>query len=65
MNDEQITENLTDDLLPDANTLDYSGSLTTINDAIDLNNSIMAGQLLFFGIICGLIFMHIFWSRFK
>lgn len=42
----------------------YTELLTDVRDQVKLNNEIMAGQLLFFGIITGILLAKIFIDRF-
>lgn len=48
----------------DAQNETYTELLTDIRDHITLNNQIMSGQLLFIGIICGVLLAKIFIDRF-
>lgn len=48
----------------DAQNETYTELLTDIRDQVTLNNQIMSGQLLFIGIICGVLLAKIFIDRF-
>ena len=47
-----------------AETETYTELLTNIRDGIELQNQMQASQILFFGIICGVLLVKIFFDRF-
>lgn len=47
----------------DAQTETYTELLTDIRDQIQLNNQLISGQFLMFGIICGILLFKILWDK--
>jgi F0F1-type ATP synthase assembly protein I len=47
----------------DAETETYTELLTDIRDQIQLNNQLISGQFLMFGIICGILLFKILWDK--
>lgn len=47
----------------DSQTETYTELLTNIRDEIQLNNQLISGQFLMFGIICGILLFKILWDK--